>query len=288
MALLGKPGECSSLLQTGGKLYAGRNFDQAAATFEQAYSLCAEPQTLILLAKAQLMAQRVEQSLAVLNRYLAGQQRDADALKLKGDVLYLLGREQDAEDTLLHALEIQPEHAEAEYALARIRYQQNRFPEAIERFRKLIDRDPRNYKAQDNLALCYAAMQQDALALTHFLKALELVHKSHPEYDTVYANASRFFFDHGDFEKAFQLGAEAAKRNPSYARNFFLTGKALVRLDRDELSIRWFRQAADLDPTYKDPHYWLATVYRKLGKPDEAERSLARFRELSKVPEVKR
>jgi tetratricopeptide (TPR) repeat protein len=104
----------------------------------------------------------------------------------------------------------------------------------------------------------------------------------------VYANASNFFLERNDFQKAFQLGAEAAKRNPNSARNFFLTGKALARLDKNDLSVRWFRQAAELDPTYTEPHYWLANVYRRLGRTEEANEALAKFRELSKTPKVKR
>jgi superkiller protein 3 len=270
-------------------LYSARDFAGAAAQFETANRICGAPHvTLVPLAKAQLLSQQLEPSLGTISEFLRLQPRDTDALKLKGDVLYLLGREQEAEESLLQVLSIKPDYEDAEYALARIRYQQNRFPEAVERFKRLVDRDPGNYKAHDNLALCYAALQQDALALQHFLKALELVSKAHPEYDTVYANASNFFFERGEFEKAFQMGAEAARRNPNYARNFFLTGKALVRLDKHELSLRWFNQAAELDPTYKEAYYWLGTVYRKLGKTEEATRSLARFQELSKAPAVKR
>jgi tetratricopeptide (TPR) repeat protein len=186
------------------------------------------------------------------------------------------------------ALALDASHTGSRYALGRIYYQQNRFPEAIELFRKLIEQDPSNFRAHDNLALCYAALHQDREAVRHIVKALDLVHKDHPEYDTVYANASNFYLERNDFDKAFQLGVEAAKRNPGSARNFFLTGKALVRLGKDELSIRWFREAAQIDPTYTEPHYWLANVYRKLGRTEEANAALARFRELSKAPKLKR
>ena len=277
------------ILRSAGKLYSERQFEDAAAKFESAHQLCGQPAlTLLPLAKAQLMSQRVELSLKTVDELLGLEPKNPDALKLRGDILYLLGRDQEAEKALVEVLAVKPDHDEAEYALARIRYQQNRFPEAIQHFKNLIERDPANYRAHDNIALCYAAVQQDSLALKHFLKALDLVHTAHPEYDTVYANAANYFFDHGEFKKAFQLGAEAAKRNPQYARNFFITGKALVRLDKPDLSVRWFKQAAELDPTYKEPHYWLATVYRKLGDADASKQELDKFRELSKAPAVKR
>ncbi|HYO83946.1 MAG TPA: tetratricopeptide repeat protein [Bryobacteraceae bacterium] len=277
------------LLEAGRKLYAERKFDAALAQFEQAHSACAQPKTTLLpLAQAQLMAQKLEASIRSLEEFLAVQPRSVEALKLKGDVLYLLGRETEAVAAVEAVLATDPAHSGALYALARMRYQQNRFPEAVDLLQKIIAREPDHYRAHDNLALSYAAQQQDALAIKHFVRALDLVHKAHPEYDTVYANAANFFLERGEFQKAFQLGAEAAKRNPGYARNFFLTGKALVKLEKHELSVRWFQQAAQLDPSYKEPHYWLGTVYRKLGRTDEAARSLERFRDLSKAPAVTR
>jgi tetratricopeptide (TPR) repeat protein len=271
------------------RAYEARDYALAAAQFEEADTQCQQPHvTLLPLAQAQLLAQRPADSVRSLDSLLAIQPKNVDALKVRGDALYILGREKEAEQALKLAIQLDPGHAAAQYALGRIHYQQNRFPEAIELFERLLQRDAGNYRAHDNLALCYAAVHQDANALRHFLTALDLVHKSHPEYDTVYANAANFFLDRGEFGKAFQLGAEAAKRNPSAARNFFVTGKALVRLGKDELSVRWFNQATALDPAYKEPHYWLANVYRKLGRAEDAKRELELFRELSKAPAAKR
>ena len=288
-ALLAQSGECPSVLEAGQRAYNARNYTLAVSEFERARTVCSDRTAVLLaLGQAQLMAQKLEDSIATFDALLKADPRHADALKLRGDALYILGREQEAEKSLQAALAADASHAATRYALGRIYYQQNRFPEAIEMLRTLIEQDPTHYRAHDNLALCYAALRQDSDALRHFLKALDLVHKQHPEYDTVYANAANFFLERNDFQKAFQLGAEAAKRNPRSARNFFLTGKALVRLEKPELSIRWFREAATLDPTYSEPHYWLANVYRKLGKTEEANQALTKFRELSKAPKVKR
>ena len=234
------------------------------------------------------MAGQINESLKSLDTLLAIDRKNPDALKLQGDVLYLTGREKEAVDSLTQALAIDPDHSESRYALGRIYYQQNRFPDAVQAFRQLIEKDPKNYRAHDNLALSYAGLGDDANALRHFLKALDLVHKDHPAYDTAYADFAHFTLDRGQPEKAFQLAAEAAKRNPTEPRNFFLTGKALAALDKPDLSIRWFEQAAKLDAAYPEPHYWLAQVYRKLGRAEDAAREVKLFRELTKRPRVRR
>jgi predicted Zn-dependent protease len=88
-------------------------------------------------------------------------------------------------------------------------------------------------------------------------------------------------------EKAFQLAAEAAKRNPNSARNCFLTGKALVNLGKEDLSLRWLERAVQLDPSYSEAWYLAARAYRKQGRTEESTKALARFKELQKSAEKK-
>jgi tetratricopeptide (TPR) repeat protein len=281
--------ECPSALESARQAYQARTYEAAAAEFERAERVCPNPRDFLMpMAQALLLARRLEPSLDSVQRLLQFEPRNTDALKLKGDILYLLGREADAVQSLRRALEIDPKHQASRYALGRICYQQSRYDEAARLFAELIEQDAANFRAHDNLALCYAAQRRDSDALKHFLKALDLVYKDHPEYDTVYANAANFFLDRSEYQKGFQLAAEAAKRNPSSARNFFLAGKALVKLEKQELSLRWLKQASDLDPTYTEPHYWLAQVYRRLGNKEDAERELEKFRDLSKAPKARR
>jgi tetratricopeptide (TPR) repeat protein len=288
-ALFAQSGECPSLLEQARTAYESRRFDVAAAEFERALTLCPDRgRVLLFLAQAQLMAQRLEPALQTIQRLVNAEPKNTDALKIQGDILYLLGREPEAEKSLLAALEVDPKHTASRYALGRIYYQQSRFTEAVPLFRQIIEQEPNHYRAHDNLALCYASLRQDSDAVKHFLKALDIVHTAHPEYDTVYANAANFFLDREQYQKAFQLGFEAAKRNPSSARNFFLTGKALVKLDKHDLSVKWFKQAAELDPTYTEPHYWLAQIYRRLGQAEDADRELQKFKELNAKPRPKR
>lgn len=279
-------GECSSALEAARKAYEARQFTVAATGLEQVRAQC--PNVLLPLAKAQFMAQRLDESLNTLDRLLSLDAKNTDALKLRGDVLYLLGREEEAVRSLNKAIEVEPRHQASRYALGRIFYQQNRFSDAIRLFRELIEEDPANYRAHDNLALSYAGLGQNAEAVRHFLKALDLVHKDHPEYDTAYADAANFFLSRGENEKAFQLAAEASKRNPQSARNFFLTGKALAALEKHDLSLRWLQKATELDRSFRDASYWLAKAYRKLGRNEEAEREWERFRDLARQAPSKR
>jgi tetratricopeptide (TPR) repeat protein len=161
--------------------------------------------------------------------------------------------------------------------LGRIYYQQGRHMDAARSLRRATELDPRAYKAWDNLGLTSVALGEITEAQQHYLKAIALVHKDHPLYDVVYANFADLLIRLGNYQRAFDLAAEAAQRNPGDPRNLFLAGKSLVRLGRSDLSVRWFEQAIALDADYPEPHYLLAQAYRKLGRVVDAERALKAF-----------
>ena len=115
------------------------------------------------------------------------------------------------------------------------------------------------------------------------------MHKAHPRYDVVYANFADLLIRLGNFQRAFDLAAEAAQRNPDEPRNFFLAGKALVQVGRSDVSLRWFEQAIKLNPDYPEPHYLLSQAYRRLGRVEDADRELKSFQAASaRAPKERR
>jgi tetratricopeptide (TPR) repeat protein len=247
--------ECENQLGEAQRFFHAQNFSAAAAAFEKALPLC-PTRVPVLISLAQ--------------------------------VQYLLGDDAASERNLKAAIDADPEDTQAHYALGRIYYQQHRDPAAETEFREVIRREPKNYRAWDNLALTLDAQHRDDEAIKAFLRTLDLVKTDHPDYDWAYANFADFFLRRNEFEKAFQLAAEAAQRNPQSARNAFLTGNALVKLGHEDKSERWLKRALELDPGYSEARYVLARVYRKLGRTEEAERQLEEFRKARQKPRSRR
>src|SRR5260370_12163493 len=280
--------ECREIVERGRQAYESGELQISAAEFERALDVCPQRvQALLSLGKAQLMAGRVDASIESLRQITKLDPNNIEAYKVLGDALYLAGKEAEAEQSLKAGLALDPTFEPALYALGRIYYQQNRFPEAVRQFQQVIEQDPTNYRAHDNLGLCYDALYRDSDALRHFLTAFELVYKDHPEYDWAHANLADFFLKRNEYEKAFQMAAEAARRNPNSRPNFFLTTKALANLNKDKLSVRWLKRATELDTQYREAHYLFAPAYRKLGNED-AEREFTKFRELAAKPVSRR
>jgi tetratricopeptide (TPR) repeat protein len=290
LALLTFGQECQDLVARGREAYERRNYADATSAFENAIARCGADEPLLLaLAQSQLFARQVPAALDTLERLLALNGRNVDALKLKARALYLAGRDADAERALNAAAALAPGDDEIVYDLGRIYYQQNRYRDAAAQFQRAITLNPRSHKAYDNLGLATEALGDVPQAIRHYLKAIDLVHKDHPHYDVVYANLADLMLKLGEYWKAFDLAAEAAQRNPDDARNLFLTGKALVKMERFDISLKWLERAVALDPSYPEPRYVLAQTYRRLGRAADAERELNAFQQArARAPAVRR
>jgi tetratricopeptide (TPR) repeat protein len=290
LAVLTTGQECQDLIARGRDAYERRAYAAAASIFTTAVSSCSASEPLLLaLAQAQLLARQVPAALDTLERVLALNRDNVDALKVQARALYLAGRDADAERALKAAGALAPADDEIAYDLGRMYYQQKRYGQAATQFQRAIALNPRSHKAYDNLGLAAEALGDVAQAIRHYLKAIELVHKDYPLYDVVYANLADLMIKLGEYQKAFDLAAEAAQRNPDDARNLFLTGKALVKMERFDISLKWLERAVALDPSYPEPRYVLAQTYRRLGRAADADRELNAFRQArARTPAVRR
>ena len=173
--------------------------------------------------------------------------------------------------------------------LGRIYYQQGRFDYAIGQFQRALKIDPRSYKAYDNMGLCYQALGDSEMATRYFLTAIKMVEKDHPDYDWAYANLASLLLEKGDAQQAFAAASKAADRNPLSARNFYIGGKALCKLEKTDLCMNWLERSVSLDPNYPDPLYLLAKVYGQLGQDQKAKQTLEKIRAVkAKAPTVRR
>ena len=232
----------------------------------------------LTLANAYFEDQRIQDALREADAVLKIDPGQPVALKLRGNAEYLLRHVDDALAAFFTLLERHPEDEDGPYMLGRVYYQEGRIEQATGQFLRLLKLNPNSYKAYDNLGLCYQSLGDTDLATRYFLTAIKLVDKDHPEYDWPYANLASLLLDKGDDEKAFAFASKAADRNPYSARNFFLGGKALGKLGKNELSINWLERSIALDPTYPEPLYLLAHLYSQAGQNEKAKAALEQFK----------
>jgi len=267
-----------------------RQFTEAIAAAQQ--FLAQEPTSLqgrLALADAYFMAQRFADARAQADQILKQEPRNPAALKIKGNVQYLTGDFTHAQDTFIELLDGHADDEEAAYMLGRIYYQEGRIDYAMGQFQRVLKINPQSYKAYDNLGLCYQARSENETATRYFLTAIKLVEKDHPEYDWPYANLANLLLDSGDAGKAFAAASKAADRNPYSARNFYIGGKALCKLEKTDLCINWLERSVSIDPNYAEPLYLLSKIYAQSGQEQKAKHALEKFREAkAREPAIKR
>ena len=244
---------------------------------------------LTTLANALLMAQQLDKAKEAASQAVELEPDNTSALLLLANLHYLLGDSTSAEQTFLKVLDAEPENENAAYMLGRVYYMENRVDYAMAQFQRALKVNPKSYKAWDNLALCYDAQGEYDKAIGAFLEAIKLVENDVPEYDWPYANLADLLLRRNEFQTAYQAATTAAKRNPQSARNFYIGGKALWKLERTDDALKWLERSAQLDPGYPDPLYLLGQVYLKIGQREKGRETLERFRAAKeKAPKKRR
>ncbi len=281
---------CAALHEQSVRLIAQKRYSEVTGVLQKALSVCPNRKEVLLgLAKAQMLSQQFDAAISSLHVLLAEDPANADALMTQGEVLYLINKDSEAAASLRHAIQVAPRNAEPHYLLGRLYYAQSNLKEATKQFQEALKLDANAYKAYDGLGLCYGNIGDITLAAQNYMEGIALVYKDHPHYDVIYADFAKFLLRYGENRKAFNLAAEAVVRNPQRPRNFFLAGKALEQAGYLNESVHWLGKSAEMDPSYPDPHYILARIYRKLGKRDQANQESTTFEKLSeKAPTVRR
>ncbi len=232
--------------------------------------------------------QQIPDALRVIDHCLQLEPRHSRALILKGNLLYLQSRDAEAMALLEELLKREPELADARYALGRIYYFNGRHPQAVEHLEALVRADPAHYRAWDNLGLALEGVGRVDDAVKAHLESIKLVSTAHRDYDWAYANLAELLMKQNQNRRAFDLAVEAVERNPTSARNAYLAGKSLTRLDKWPQAERWLRRSAELDARYPEPHYLLGQLLARAGQREQADREFTLFKELRAAEPEKR
>lgn len=202
--------------------------------------------------------------------------RDPGALDLKIVALdyVLLDDYASADHWLARSLERDPKDVQAWYYLGRIKYNENRFEEAVTAFRKCLDLDPRNVKAKDNLGLAYQGLGRTADALDAFQAAINWQEPSLDKNAGPFLNMGILLLEKNQVDQAMKYLLNAAAIAPNDSRTHEQLGKAYSRQDQFEKAQAELEKGVALSPDSSSLHFMLGQVYRKRGMLGKAEAEL--------------
>jgi tetratricopeptide (TPR) repeat protein len=227
-----------------GMSYYGAGMYRDAATQLEA-ALAAEPNNLELrhmLAESYLWGGEYRKALREFETLLRESPQSAPAHILLGEALDGLGRHQDAIAEFQSAAKNHPKEPNVHFGLGYLYWKERLYDEAVREFEAELANDPAHSQATAYLGDISMRRGDLLKAREHLQKAIRL------RKDIRIAH--------------FDLGIIDSDQ------------KQYARAEME------FKQAIQIDPTKADSHYRLASVYRALGRNEDAARELAQVKRM--------
>jgi tetratricopeptide (TPR) repeat protein len=174
------------------------------------------------------------------------------------------------------------------YWMARLDYDAQQYPAAIQKLERVIAIDPHYMKAYDNLGLCYEAAGRLDDAVTTYQRAVDLNRQGGPVSPWPLLNLGTLLVKLEQLDDAEKYLRDSLLVDPKFAQAHYAFGMLLEKRGRDEDAIRELRLAAALDTTYAQPHYALGRIYRRAGDAAKAGAELGQFEKLKQAKPEKR
>lgn len=143
---------------------------------------------------------------------------------------------------------------------------ENDFHQAAEHYRKVLELNPGNTKAYDDLAAVLCNIGNSEHVVVCYNKLIEI----RPDNPYNYNNLGIFYYNNKIFEEAIKYYKKAIELKPDYPDPYNNVAIAFHNQDNIEKSIEHYKKAIELNPNYADAHNNLGTSYLDARKLNEA------------------
>lgn len=173
-------------------------------------------------------------------------------------------------------LKIQPDDVYSELWLARLYRFENQHGDAEKVLRDLLQRDPGNGAALEQLSqlLMDEGRSQEAVKIL----ADAANDSSSPEVYDLLGDAYSQSKEYAKAEDAYRKAAEEDPDDPGHLHGL---AQALMAQDKYAEALEQFKRLAEVEPGTAENYLRMAQLYRRLGKFDQAESSLLRAKQLA-------
>ena len=148
-------------------------------------------------------------------------------------------------------------------------YKQGKVEEAIQTALKAIEVEPNYGVAHYNIGNLYAGQGKFALAQRYFEEALRI----YPNYAEVRSNLGQLLAEQGDLQAGIEQFRRAIALNPALFRAHFNLGVALAKQGHINDADAPLREAARLMPRSAETRFYLGSVYAAQNRFDLAAQS---------------
>jgi tetratricopeptide (TPR) repeat protein len=226
---------------------------------------------------------KVGESIKALAQSLQLDVKNAEAHKVLGRNLMLIGRFDAAKVEFEQGARFDPKSAEMPYNLGKLYSIQDNWPLAKQCFQRAIALDTGFMEAYDGLGLALESLGEKSAAVAQYQKAIDLAEARHAKFSAAHVNMSALYNNMGDPKTALSFAERALQINPESDRALFQMAKAYEIESNTGSVIDSLNRAIAINPNSSSYFYLLATAYRRAGKLDESRQALEPFKKLSSL-----
>src|SRR5207248_6361099 len=234
------------------------------------------------LGYSQFAQRKVAESIRSLAKSLQLNTRNAEAHKILGRDLMIVGRFDAAQIEFEQGIRYSPQSAEMHYNLGKLFSMQDNWALARRQLEEALRIDPSYIEALDALGLALEALGDDAGAVASYEKAIALNRERNGKFASAHVNLSAYYNRTSDPGKALEYARKALELDPKSDRAWFQQAKADEGQGRLEEAVDSLNHAISFNSRASSYYYVLAGLYRRLGKMQESQKALDSFTRLDK------
>ena len=223
---------------------------------------------------------KASESLEIYTKAATLRAPTGDDLKIVGLDYILLNDYADAIKWLEKAVELDPKNKDSWYYLGRAYYSRSLLRESRRAFLAVLDLDPRDARAENNLGLILESEAKPNEAMEAYRKAMEWQEGSAHRSEQPYLNLGNLLLELDRAAEAVAPLEKAVELGPNNASCHLKLGTAYVRANRMPEAQRELEKAERLEPENAVIHYQLARVYKQTHQMDKAKIEFQRTDEL--------
>ena len=232
------------------------------------------------LGYSQFGQQKIGASIQSLAKSLQLNIKNAEAHKILGRDLMVIGRFDAARNEFEQGIRLSPQSAELHYDLGKLFSINDDWPRAKHELEEALRIDPSYVEAWDALGFAAESLGDDAGAIADYQKAIHLNESRKGRFTSAQVNLSAFYNRTEQPDKALEYAKGALELNPRNDRAWFQQAKAYEKLGRLDAAVDSAKHATELNARASSYYYVLAMLYRRIGKTSESRDALAQFTKL--------
>lgn len=177
-----------------------------------------------------------------------------------------------------------PDSAQMQQVIAHEEIKQGNTNGAIAHFRKAIAIDPRLPGIHFELAdLLNTA--SDVTVKKEAVEEYRAALAQNPRDERAELSLGEIDARDGNTQKAYEEFARAVELQPEDSDAKLELAKSLIEMDQTDKALTLLEETVQLEPTYAIAHYRLGTLYRKVGRMEEAKREMELYKKYKDMKE---